>query len=94
MFMENGKAHFGLRAVPRFDEQTARNIARQLPSFNGDAEYVALELIAVDRLIEKFGSQKSVSEKLSVSPSLISTWKKQGHISPKHLLAARKLLEA
>lgn len=91
--MENGKAHCGTRSVPRFDETTAQTIARQIPSFDGAGEYVALQLAAVDPLIEKFGSQKAVAEKLSVSQSLVSAWKKQGHISPKHLLAAHKLLQ-
>lgn len=91
--MENGKAHCGVRSVPRFDEETAKTIARQLPSFDGAGEYIAMQLMPVDPLIENLGSQKAVAEKLAVSQSLISAWKKQGNIPPKHLRAAYALLE-
>lgn len=93
VFMENGKSHCSTRNVPRFDEQTAKTIVNQLPSFDGASEYAALELIPVDLLIEKFRSQKAVSEKMLVSASLISAWKKQGHIPPKHLPMAHRLLQ-
>ena len=92
--MENGKSHCGVRGVPRFDEATAQTIARQLPTFDGASEYRAMQLIAVNPIIEKMGSQKAVAEAFGVSASLISAWKKQGHIPPKHLLKAHQVLAA
>ena len=91
--MENGKSHCGVRDVPRFDEETAKVIERQLPSFDGASEYKAMELLAVDKLIEKFKTQKAIADAMQVSPSIVSYWKKLGYISPKHLLAAYRLLE-
>ena len=93
VFMENGKSHCGVRDVPRFDEETAKTIERQLPSFDGASQYKAMELLSVEKLIEKFKTQKAIADAMQVSPSVVSYWKKLGHISPKHLLGAHRLLQ-